>query len=108
MVSTAGCAGVSAGRPAAGVGPIPGCAAAVRLSLSQQVRGGTARHDTGVTQAACWRWLPGGPRSPAASGQSWRPLPERAGMGHMSPETLLSSHLSQEVQRDGNPRGAGL
>src|SRR5262249_18271034 len=49
-VSTVRRPGALAGGSAARVGPIPDRPAAVRLSLSQQVRGGTTRHDTGVTR----------------------------------------------------------
>src|SRR6516162_2689546 len=49
-VSTVRQPGAPAGPSVARVGPILGRSTAVRLSLSQQVRGGTARHDTGVTR----------------------------------------------------------
>jgi hypothetical protein len=69
-MSTVWRAGVLAGRSAAALGPILGRPAAVRLSLSQQVRGGTTRHDTGVTRLT-------GTRHPAIGTTGMPYLPDR-------------------------------
>src|SRR5262249_26717173 len=97
VVSTVWRPGALAGRSVARVGPILGRSAAVPLSLPQQVRGGTTRHDTGVTRLT-------GTRHPAIGTSGFPCSPDRIvavaataartrRLGASQAQPLPSSHL---------------
>src|SRR5215467_16292722 len=97
VVSTVRRPGALADRSVAGEGPILGRPPAVRLSLPRQVRGGTTRHDTGVTRLT-------GTRHPAIGIMGFPYFPDRIvavaataartrRLGASQTQPLPSSHL---------------